>query len=92
MTVNNDLRTCNRCGWVHFGVTLEYAEAEVARFNAYYYSLSEDEQRSDYGGHPSSITHYERCMQCGNPYTDFREAKETDCPKGVTLNPILLPP
>lgn len=43
-------RTCNNCGWVHFGVTREFAEAEVARFNAYFDALTQEQQEGIYGG------------------------------------------
>jgi len=82
-------RTCNKCGWVHFGVSREFAEAEVERFNDYFHTLTEEKQRSNYGGRCSSIKQYEHCSFCGNDYTDFRDAEENDCPRGVTLGPII---
>lgn len=83
-------RTCNNCGWVAFAVTREYAEAEVAKFNAWF-----DKQtqviKDAYGGTGSSIGGYERCMSCGGPYTNFRASKPGDAPNGCTLNPIIYP-
>ena len=82
-------RTCNKCGWVHFAVSREFAENEVKRFNDYFNTLTEDKQQKYYGGKSSSIKHYEHCSLCGNPYTNFRESEEDDCPIGVTLGPII---
>jgi len=81
-------RTCNQCGWVAFGVTRAFAEAEVERFNQFYRS-SPPETKELYNG-PSSIAHYECCNRCGNEYTNFRDSIETDCPIGCTLSPIIV--
>jgi hypothetical protein len=86
MTLN---RTCNSCGWVHFGVTREFAEAEVAKFNAYFDTLTEEKREACYGNIKSHIKNYEHCMVCGEPYTNFRDGVEGDCPYGCTLNPII---
>jgi len=80
--------TCNKCGTVAFGVTREFAEAEVKRFNEYYEKLSPQKQQDYYGGTKSSLRQYERCG-CGNPHTNFRAFKEGDCPDGCTLGPII---
>ena len=82
-------RTCNKCGWVHFAVTREFAENEVKEFNDYFDTLTEEEQQQYYGGRCSTIKQYEHCFFCGNTYKDFRDAKEDDCPIGVTLGPII---
>lgn len=89
MEINYNERTCNKCGWVHFGVTREFAENEVKRFNDYFNTLTEDKQQKHYGGKCSSIAQYDRCFFCGNSYTNFRDFKEGDCPDGVTLGPII---
>jgi len=89
MEIDYNERTCNKCGWVHFGVTREHAEAEVKRFNDYFNTLSEDKQQKYYGGNCSGIELYDRCSFCGNSYKDFRDSKEDDCPTGVTLGPII---
>lgn len=47
--------TCLNCGWVHMGITREHAEQEVARFNAYYATLTPEKQQDYYGGKPSRI-------------------------------------
>ena len=81
-------RTCNECGWVAFGVTREFAEREVTRFNVFY-NQAPFEIRECYNG-PSSIAHYECCNRCGNPYTAFHDSEKDDCPDGCTLNPIIV--
>lgn len=84
-----DERTCNRCGWVAFGVTRAFAEAGVRRFNAFFDSSS-DAVRESYGNRRSVIANYERCHRCGGPHTDFRDAVDGDCPVGCTLSPIIV--
>ena len=81
-------RTCNQCGWVAFGVTRQFAEDEVARFNKFFNESPPETQRL-YAG-PSSVAHYECCIRCGNEYTKFHDSKEGDCPDGCTLNPIIV--
>ena len=81
-------RTCNNCGWVAFGVTRAFAEAEVERFNQFYQS-SPPETRECYGG-PSSIAHYECCHRCGNGFTEFHDSEAGDCPAGCTISPIIV--
>ncbi len=86
----NKERTCNKCGWVAFGVTSEYAEAEVKRFNEMYDELTAGEKERYYGSRGASMASYEKCNRCGNNYKDFRESKEDDCPVGCTLGPIIV--
>lgn len=81
---------CNKCGWVHFGVTREEAEAQVNEFNTYFDSLSWDQQLDNYGGKRSAISSYEHCFACGNVYTDFRPAVHEAAPIGCTLGPIIV--
>ena len=81
-------RTCHQCGWVAFGVTRAFAEAEVERFNTFYRS-SPPETRECYRG-PSSIAHYECCSRCGNEHAGFHDSEEGDCPAGCTLSPIIV--
>lgn len=35
-----------------------------------------------------NIDSYKHCL-CGNSYKNFRDAKEGDCPDGVTINAVL---
>ena len=86
---DNDLVTCNKCGWVHFTVTLDYATKQVQQFNEYYNTLTVEKQQMYYNGKPSSVYQYFKCMSCGNDYKNFRPFREGDCPDGVTINPIL---
>lgn len=86
MTVVTMLCTCERCGWVYMGVTREYAQDEVQRFNDYFATLSE-EIREMFGDKPSDIANYEGCRICRN--NKFRPFKEGDCPDGCTIGPVI---
>ncbi len=81
-------RTCNQRGWVAFGVTREFAQTEVERFNKFY-NESPPEVRECYNG-PSSIAHYEYCSRCGNGHAGFHDSGAGDCPDGCTLPPIIV--
>ncbi len=83
------LRTCNKCGWVHFAVTRKHAEEQVAEFKVYFDGLPEKQQNEFYGGKPSSIKDYETCNLCGGSHTNFRDAKYGDVPDGCTISPII---
>lgn len=76
--------TCLTCGWVSFGVSKEYAEAEVDKFNKWFDTQSEETQ-SMFSGH-SSVENY-RCLICGG--VKFRPYIPGDCPDGCTLNPVI---
>ena len=77
--------TCLRCGWVNAAVSRGYAEASVKRFNDYYDSISDEEQKSF--GSRATVEGYEGCFACGGK--DFRAFREGDCPDGVTINPVI---
>lgn len=81
--------TCNKCGWVHFQVSREYAENQVRNFNAFYDRL-DAKGKSNYAGH-SNIENYETCrgFRCGENYKNFRGTNPGDCPPGCTTNPII---
>ena len=81
--------TCKKCGWVHFAVSREFAENEVKTFNEYFDTLTLVEQMDNYGGRKSSIEKYEHCGLCGNHYSNFRVALDSDAPIGCTLGPII---
>ena len=83
------LRTCNGCGWVHFGISREHAEREVAHFNTYFEACNQ-ETKDMFGNKPSSIEQYEHCNGCGGPYTYMREFTAGDCPDGCTIGPIIV--
>jgi len=82
-------RTCNKCGWVAFGVTHEDAENEINRFNEMFEDLTASEKERYYGNRKASIDSYNKCRLCGNSHKDFRDAVDYDSPIGVTLSPIL---
>ena len=89
MTENSfKLITCNKCGWVYFAVSREYAENEVKTFNEYFKTLSKEDQELYYGGKGANIKSYEKCW-CGNNHTNFRDSSHGDCPDGCTLSPII---
>lgn len=81
--------TCNKCGWVHMGVSREHAEDEVRRFNEYFDGLPVEKQEDYYGGKKSSVLNYEKCFRCGSNWENFRRSREGDCPDGCTIGPII---
>jgi hypothetical protein len=83
------LRTCNVCGWVHFGVSSEYVENETAKMLTYFATLAEEKREDYYGSKNPSPHDYEHCFRCGGSYENFRDSLPTDCPVGCTINPIL---
>lgn len=83
------LRTCNACGWVHVGVSRASAEEQIRTFNEYVQSIDPETWKLYWGSRLSEISEYERCLNCGGSYQNFREAKGRDCPSGCTLNPII---
>ena len=78
--------TCRNCGWIHFAVTREYAEAEVHKFNTYFRAQEQD-VKDMFGNKESDIIDYEFCFVCMQQ--DFYPSAPGDCPRGVTLNPII---
>ena len=84
-------RVCGRCGWHHFGVSIEYAEAEIAKFNAFYDTLTPQDQKDWYGGKKSSLSNYDSCMRCGNSYLNFHdELPQDEIGDGHTISPIIM--
>lgn len=83
----SNLVTCNKCNWVSFGVTREFAEAEVKQFNEYFDGLTVEKQELYYGGQKSSAYHY-TCLVCGG--SSFRPSIDGDCPQGCTINPVIV--
>lgn len=80
---------CTKCGWIHFRMSRDYAEASVKSFNDYYDTLSPVEQEQHYGGEKSSISSYERCFLCGTSNQDSVEAMESEVPFGSTVQPMI---
>lgn len=87
--MSTSLRTCNHCGWVHMGVTRQFAENAVAEFNDYFAKQSQ-ETKDLFGNKPASIHEYEHCGLCNGPHTDMREFTAGDCPDGCTIGPIIV--
>jgi len=88
----NEILICKSCGRAHFGVTRSHALSEVRRFNKYYRSLTKKQQKAYYGGTPSAMEDYSKCMQCGNSYKNFRRWQEGDPSLlGCTISAILSP-
>lgn len=85
---DQELCTCNKCGWVHVAVTRAHAEEEVAKF-AEYWETIDQETKDMFGGRPASVARdYDRCFFCG-PGATFRPFKEGDCPDGCTIQPAI---
>jgi len=70
------------------GRTLEEVEAEVKAFNEFY-DAAPPETKAHYSQR-SGIEYYEHCFRCGGSYMMFRPSKPEDCPRGCTLQPILI--
>lgn len=89
LDTDGDLKqvTCEGCGRVHVSQSRKELVTKIARFNEYYFGLSE-ESKFGFGG-PDEIENYEKCFGCGGSYKQFRMAKEGDCPAGSTLTSII---
>lgn len=81
-------RTCNQCGWVHFGVTREQAVKAIADFNEFYDHQPATMQQC-YASR-ACIEHYSCCDVCGGPHMNFRDSVPSDCPDGCTIGPIIV--
>lgn len=84
-------RTCNNCGWVHFGVSKEHVQKWEDEWKELCLTKPE-EWLACYGikdrTPPSSKLYYE-CFLCRGSYKNFRESQPEDCPGGCTIQPIL---
>ena len=85
------LVVCNKCHWVGFQVSRQYAEDEVKKFNDYYDTLSPEKQELYYSNKKADIDFYEGCFRCDNTYKDFHDASEEEEKNvfGSTLNPTI---
>ncbi|MCJ2048802.1 hypothetical protein [Methylobacterium sp. J-070] len=83
--IPTDTVTCLACGWVSYAISRSQAEANVERFNRF---RAEDPSRLRYWPNPKAIGSY-RCMGCSG-WGPYRPAREGDCPRGATINPVLL--
>lgn len=89
--MNNEC-TCLSCGWVHFGVTREFAESESRKFMDYYESQPPETQDNFGKGqtYERVLAQYERCFFCGQKDPDwYRPAAPDDCPVGCTIQPVI---
>lgn len=86
-----NLRSCKKCGWVHFAVTRRFAQSEVKKFNEYFNSLSEENRQLYYGNRPSSMATYDKCSRCGGSYKDFEPtaSHKFEIIRGCTIGPII---
>lgn len=87
--MKSDLVTCLGCGWVYFQVSEAFVQDWEKTWEKYWPTLDQ-EGRESFGlpDGPPSRASYLKC-RCGNPYTNFRDAKKGDSPDGCTINPIL---
>ena len=80
--------TCGVCGWCHWGISRAYAEESVLRFN-HFYDAAPAHVRESYTQR-SDISQYEHCFRCGASFVEMKPSKPSDCPTGVTLQPIIV--
>ena len=80
--------TCS-CGWVHLGVTREFAQSAVMEFNEYYYTLDQEKQAQFGSG--ARMADYEYCCRCGAPHTEARPStdQELESIYGSTIGPMI---
>ncbi|TEU00287.1 MAG: hypothetical protein E3J23_02995 [Candidatus Stahlbacteria bacterium] len=81
--------TCNKCGKVHFTMTLKEVEKEIKSFGLMYEKLSAEQKLKYYGNKPVTMETYTHCYFCGNAHSNFRPSLEQDAPIGVTICGIL---
>ena len=79
---------CKKCGHGMAARPRSEVLAEISLFNAYFDRLDE-KGKQDFGNKKSSFANYLGCFQCGNPYINFRDAKEGDIRNGSTMQAIL---
>lgn len=85
---------CKSCGWVHFGVTRQYAIQETVNFANYYNALPRQQQMDYYGGRQISLIRaYARCNGCGKPNTNMRNATADEIRRveGCTISGVIVP-
>lgn len=82
--------TCNECGRVHMGITMEHAKREIETFYLMCEELTITEKERYYGEYDVSLDNFTRCFNCGNDYKNFRPSIDSDCEAGVTLTPIVI--
>ena len=80
---------CRECGWVHFAVSRAYVEAEIQSLKTFLENANEETRKRYRENVRDPWAGYMSCFRCGNPYSNFREARPEEIPKGSTLQPIL---
>ena len=85
---------CNSCGWVHVGVTTDFAQEAVRTFNAMYFHLTDEQREEYYHSHPAKLADYESCYKCGGSYLQMSVVDKNDTKtfakvKGRTLQSVL---
>ena len=84
------LVVCSKCGWVHMGLPRARVDADIRAFNEWHNGQT-TEVKAHYAGQ-ADIYDYDHCFRCRAPYTDMKLAMEGQVPRGVTIQPVLLPP
>jgi hypothetical protein len=72
------------------GLPRSRVEADIRVFNEWYDAQTHD-IKAHYAGR-SGIYDYDHCSRCHAPYTEMKLAIEGQVPRGVTIQPVLLPP
>lgn len=80
MTITKHYK-CGVCGWVHFELSLEAAQAHTDAVNAALRA----------GGKPVAVARYFACSRCGASSATFVPALPGDAPPLSTLRGIVLP-
>lgn len=78
------LVTCLRCGRVSAGLSRESAERAAREFVEYWKATPKAKDTWENVTYENSIAQY-KC--CGS--TEFRKAKDGDCPNGVTIGGVI---
>lgn len=87
MKVETEYVKCRRCGWLHFAVSAEYAQAHVESMGSYLDKVSAPE-RASFG--TRSLAAYMHCFKCGADSAGFLAASEADAPRGVAIQPLVV--
>ncbi len=84
--------SCNNCGRIHYGISLEYAQEQVRAFNVYFDALTQYKQQEYYRGKKAALTDYTSCDTCGGDYENFMPTPEAELEiiRGSTIGPIVV--
>ena len=81
---------CPACSWVHVGISEADAITAVNDFNENFATMTLESQAL-FGGAPSSLEEYKRCVRCGAPAASFLPAAPGDASVGCTLQVVIAP-